>query len=60
MFCDEVDDVYLDRPYYLTPSGEVAEQAFAVLREGMRKRQVVALAQTLLFRRMRTLLIRPL
>ena len=59
VFCDEVDDVYLDRPYYLTPSGEVAQQAFAVLREGMRKRQVVALAQTLLFRRMRTLLIRP-
>jgi len=59
VFCDEVDEVYLDRPYYLTPSGEVAQQAFAVLREGMRKRQVVALAQTLLFRRMRTLLIRP-
>ena len=56
--CGEVDDVYFDRPYYLTPSGEVAQQAFAVLREGMRKRQVVALAQALLFRRMRTLLIR--
>lgn len=59
VFCDEVDEVYLDRPYYLTPSGEVAQQAFSVLREGMRKRQVVALAQTLLFRRLRTLLIRP-
>jgi len=59
VFCDEVDNVYLDRSYYLTPSGDVAQQAFAVLREGMRKRQVVALAQALLFRRMRTLLIRP-
>ena len=36
--CDEVDDVYLDRPYYLTPSRRVAQQAFAVIREGMRKR----------------------
>ena len=41
VFCDEIDDVYLDRPYYLTPSGDVAQQAFALLREGMRKRQVV-------------------
>jgi DNA end-binding protein Ku len=57
--CSEVDDVYLDRPYYLTPSGEIAQQSFAVIREGLRKKQVVALARALLFRRMRTLLIRP-
>ncbi|HEY1737027.1 MAG TPA: Ku protein [Methylovirgula sp.] len=57
--CDEIDDVYLDRPYFLAPSGEMAEEAFALLREGMRKKKVAALARAVLFRRVRTLLIQP-
>jgi DNA end-binding protein Ku len=57
--CNEIDDVYFDRPYYLAPSNPVAEQAFAVLREGMRAKEVAAIARTMLFRRARTLLIRP-
>jgi DNA end-binding protein Ku len=56
--CEDIDDVYFDRPYYLTPNGPIAEQAFAVVREGMRQNKAVALAQALLFRRVRTLLIR--
>jgi DNA end-binding protein Ku len=54
----DVDDVYLDRPYYLAPSDKHAEEAFALIREGIRKKKVVAIAQTVLFRRVRTLLIR--
>lgn len=57
--CRDVDDVYFDRPYYLAPSGRVAEEAFTVIREGMRAAKVAALARTVLFRRMRTILIRP-
>jgi DNA end-binding protein Ku len=57
--CAEIDDVYLDRPYYLAPSGASAQEAVILLREGMRKRKVAALARTVLFRRMRTVLIRP-
>ncbi|MGA3303991.1 MAG: Ku protein [Methylovirgula sp.] len=56
---NEIDDVYLDRPYYLSSSGVSAEEAFALLREGMRKKKVAALARAVLFRRVRTLLIRP-
>jgi DNA end-binding protein Ku len=56
--CGEVDDLYFERPYYLAPSGAAADQAFAVLREGMRVSKVVAIARTLLFRRMRTVLLR--
>jgi DNA end-binding protein Ku len=56
--CREIDDVYFDRPYYLRPDGEIAEKAFTVLREGMRQNSVAALASTVLFRRVRTLLIR--
>jgi DNA end-binding protein Ku len=56
--CDAIDDVYFDRPYYLAPSSASAEEAFVLLREGMRKQKVVALARAVLFRRVRTLLIR--
>ena len=31
-----IDDIYLDRPYYLAPDGPVAKDAFAVIREGMK------------------------
>lgn len=56
--CPDVDDVYFDRPYYLAPVNKAAEQAYGVIREAMRKKQVAALARTVLFRRVRTLLIR--
>lgn len=56
--CAEVDDVYFDKPYYLTPADGVAEKPYAVIREAMRKANVAALARTVLFRRVRTLLIR--
>jgi DNA end-binding protein Ku len=56
--CGEIDDTYFDRPYYLAPADKASEEAFAIVREGMRKKGVAAIAQTVLFRRMRTVLIR--
>ncbi|MGA1832691.1 Ku protein [Rhizobium wenxiniae] len=56
--CDEIDDVYFDKPYYLAPQ-ETGEDAFALLRDGMKEAQVAAIASTVLFRRLRTMLIRP-
>jgi DNA end-binding protein Ku len=56
--CSDVDDVYFDKPYYLTPD-KMGSDAFAALRDGMRKSKVAAIARTALFRRMRTVLIRP-
>ncbi len=56
--CDEIDDVYFDRPYYLAPSDPASAEAFALIREGMRKKQVAAIARTVLFRRLRTVMIR--
>ncbi|MGE3513411.1 MAG: Ku protein [Vicinamibacterales bacterium] len=32
----EIDPIYLERPYYLAPDGPVAREAFAVIREGMK------------------------
>ncbi|WP_354493647.1 non-homologous end joining protein Ku [Mesorhizobium robiniae] len=56
--CSDVDDVYFDKPYYLAPPDKHAEEAFGLIREGMRRKKVAAIAQTVLFRRVRTLLIR--
>ena len=56
--CDDIDDLYFDKPYYLVPTDEGAEETFALIREGMRGKKVAALAQTVLFRRVRTVLIR--
>jgi DNA end-binding protein Ku len=55
---DDVDDVYFDRPYYLTPSDRAAEEAFGLIRDGMRKSHAAAIARAVLFRRMRSVLIR--
>lgn len=57
--CGDIDDVYFDKPYYLAPASGTGEEAFALIREGMRKKKVAAIAQAVLFRRVRTLLIRP-
>ncbi|MDP9840058.1 DNA end-binding protein Ku [Neorhizobium huautlense] len=56
--CDEIDDVYFDKPYYLAPQ-QSGEEAFALLRDGMKEAKVAAIASTVLFRRLRTVLIRP-
>jgi len=34
---DEIDELYLDTPYYILPDGEVGRQAFAVLRETIKQ-----------------------
>lgn len=57
--CSEIDTVYFDKPYYLAPADDVAAEAFEVIRKGMEARSVAALATAVLFRRARTLLIRP-
>ncbi len=53
----EIDTVYFDKPYYLSPSQSDANELFVLIREGMRKSKVAALAKTVLFRRARTVLI---
>ncbi|WP_420023704.1 Ku protein [Cereibacter azotoformans] len=57
--CREVDGAYFDKPYYLTPAGEAAEEAFGLIRDGLKAKKAAALARTVLFRRLRTVLVRP-
>ena len=56
---DEIDELYLDTPYYLAPTDRVGEEAFAVIRDAMRAEQMVGLARVVLFRRERILMLAP-
>jgi DNA end-binding protein Ku len=55
----EVDELYLDTPYYLTPTDRVGEEAFAVIRDAMRAEKMVGLARVVLFRRERVVMLEP-
>lgn len=44
----EVDPIYLDAPYYLAPDGAVAEEAFRVIHEAMRRKKKVALSRVVI------------
>src|ERR1700739_1716625 len=41
----EIDELYLRDPYYIVPDGDVGQQAFAVIREAIRKEGMVALGK---------------
>jgi DNA end-binding protein Ku len=55
----EVDRIYLDESFYIVPEDEVAQEAFAVIREAMRKEELAGLARVVMYRRERLLLLRP-
>jgi len=57
--CADIDTLYFDKPYYLAPADKEAADSFALLRDGLKAKESVALAKAILFRRMRTVLIRP-
>jgi DNA end-binding protein Ku len=56
---DEIDELYLETPYYLAPTDRVGEEAFAVIRDAMLAEEMVGLARVVLFRRERVLMLAP-
>jgi DNA end-binding protein Ku len=42
---DEIDEIYFGDPYYIVPDGEVGAQAFAVIREAIKKEGMVAIGK---------------
>jgi DNA end-binding protein Ku len=56
---DEIDETYLDSPYYIAPDGKVAEEAFAVIRDATREKNVVGLGRVVLYRRERIIMLEP-
>ena len=55
----EIDELYLDSPYYIAPDGEVGQQAFAVIREAIRKEGMVALARVIFTSREHVIALEP-
>jgi len=55
----EVDRIYLDESFYIVPQDDVAQEAFAVIREAMRKEELAGLAKVVIYRRERLLLLQP-
>lgn len=54
---EAVDEIYLDESFYLVPNEEVAYEAFAVIREAMRKKGWVGLGRVVTHRRERLLML---
>jgi len=56
---DEIDELYLDTPYYILPDGEVGRQAFAVLRETIRQAGKVAVGKVVFTSREHVIALEP-
>src|SRR5215475_7505778 len=53
----EIDDRYLDSPYYVAPTDRVGQEAFAVIRDAIRDRGMVGLGRVVLNRRERVMML---
>src|SRR5271154_754929 len=56
---DQIDERYLDSLYYITPNDQVGQDAFAVIREAMRGKGLVALGRVVLAKRERVIMLEP-
>jgi len=56
---DEIDQRYLNHPYYLVPDGKAGVDAFAVIRDAMKDQDRVALARIVLTNREHVMAIEP-
>ena len=56
---DEIDKRYMDRPYYIAPTGKVGAEAFAVIREAMRDKGRVALGRVVMANREHVIALDP-
>ena len=55
----EIDDLYLDSPYYLGPDGPVAEETYAVIKEALARTDKVGIARVVLSGRERLIALKP-
>ena len=55
----EIDERYIDAPYYIAPDGQVGQDAFAVIRDTIGKLNMVALGRVVLTRREHVIALEP-
>jgi DNA end-binding protein Ku len=53
----DIDERYLDSPYYLVPDDRAGQDAYAVIREAMRGKDMVALGRVVLAKRERVMML---
>lgn len=56
---DEIDVLYYEKPYYVVPADDLAEEAFIVLREALRRTKKVGLGQLALRGREYVISLKP-
>jgi DNA end-binding protein Ku len=56
---NEIDERYIDSPYYIAPDGQVGQDAFAVIRDTVAKMNMVALGRVVLTRREHVIALEP-
>jgi len=56
---DEIDRLYWDQPYFLTPEGKLAQEAFSVIRTAMQTSGQIALGRVVIGTRERLLALEP-
>jgi DNA end-binding protein Ku len=56
----DIDEIYLDTPFYLFPDDEVGVEAFAVIRDAMRSTSLVGIARVVLHNHELVLMLEPL
>ena len=54
-----IDDRYRDTPYYLAPEDQVGQEAFAVIRDAMKKKKMVGIGRVVMARRERIMMLEP-
>jgi DNA end-binding protein Ku len=55
----EIDERFIDSPYYVAPDGQVGQDAFAVIRDTIGKLNMVALGRVVLTRREHVIALEP-
>ena len=55
----EIDELYVDNPYYLAPDGPIADESFRVFVEAMKRRKVAGIARVVLGGRERVVALKP-
>jgi len=56
---EEIDRLYWDEPYYMTPDGKMAAEAFGVIREAMAASGKIALGRLVMHQRERLMALEP-
>lgn len=57
---EDIDQRYLDKPYYVVPDDKAGADAFAVIRDAMKRKNKVALARVVLTNREHVIALKPL